>query len=69
MKMEKKFPFLNVEISLLFRLKCSCDAAFYQCLENIDTMYAYAIGVGYGIFQRYCFEFEHPIVRCTEYYT
>lgn len=53
----------------LFRLKCSCDADFYRCLENIDTTYAYAIGVGYGIFQRFCFEYEHPILRCTEYYT
>lgn len=52
-----------------FSLKCSCDAEFYQCLQSIDTTYAYSIGIGYGIFQRYCFEFEHPVMRCSEYYT
>ncbi|XP_031635153.1 phospholipase A2-like [Contarinia nasturtii] len=64
----QQYPGLDVRPQFFSRLKCSCDAEFYQCLENIETTYALTIGIGYGIFQRYCFEYEHPIMRCSEYY-
>lgn len=51
------------------RLQCKCDVDFYQCLEKINAPFAQTIGIGYGIFQRFCFEFEHPIVDCTELYS
>lgn len=63
-------PMKNFNSSTLSaRLQCKCDAEFYQCLHNLNSQYASSIAVGYGFFQRYCFEFEYPIVECIKYFT
>lgn len=43
-----------------------CDGLFYKCLHDLNSRYASAVAIGYGIVQSYCFDFEHPIVKCTK---
>lgn len=50
-----------------FRLQCKCDATFYKCLTNLNSRYASAVAIGYGIVQSSCFEFEYPIIKCISY--
>lgn len=46
-------------------MECSCDGIFYQCLNGLKSRYASTVAIGYGIVQSFCFEYEHPIVRCA----
>lgn len=58
-----------LQFFLSFRLQCQCDSDFYKCLKQLNTTYANSVGIGYSIFQRHCFELEHPVEGCLQYYS
>jgi len=51
-----------------FRLKCSCEQQFINCLQSVNTMTANTLGRIYYATRSKCFALGYPTTGCKQYH-